>query len=178
MKIISKFRDYYDGLACSMRDDLVFIREQKTVKIEGKQSFSLIEYIGFCGNVYPCYQYGEHYYFQKDEALNYYVANVSDLLWKRLYTREFNHDWDNKPSYDGLIWHQKSLIHGNLQITYNCNLYLLQFMKVKDIYSTYQELAQYLSNQANPEKPLPILDDKTMRDIKGFDKFSFKKEKK
>ncbi len=177
MKIISKFRDYYDGLACSMRDDLVFIREQKIIKIERKQSFSFVEYIGFCGNVYPFYEYRGHYYFQKDEALNTYLIGV--LEGRRSYlSREFNNDWNNKPSYDAPIWHQKSVMRNALQITYNCNLSLLQFMKVKDIYSTYQELAQYISNQANPEKPLPVLDDKTMRDIKGFDRFSFKKERK
>lgn len=51
-----------------------------------------------------------------------------------------------------------------------------EFIKVFDPYAAYQELAMYLGNQAIPIKPIPKLDDKTMSEIKGFDKFSFRKD--
>ena len=34
----------------------------------------------------------------------------------------------------------------------------------------------FISNLAVPLKPIPKIDDKTMAEIKGFDKWSFRKE--
>lgn len=51
-----------------------------------------------------------------------------------------------------------------------------EFYKIFDTQSAFQEIHMYLSGVlgfSNPHVPVP--DDVTMRDIKGFDKFSFKK---
>lgn len=53
----------------------------------------------------------------------------------------------------------------------------MDFQRVINTQVAYQELQMYLSNQASPEKPIPQVTDKDMRDIKGFDQYSFKKEK-
>jgi hypothetical protein len=50
--------------------------------------------------------------------------------------------------------------------------------KWKNCFQFYQELEQYISNMAKPEPFVPIPDDITMRDIKGFDKYSFKNPSK
>lgn len=52
-----------------------------------------------------------------------------------------------------------------------------KFYKVFDTYRTFQELQMYLGSLAAPLKEIPVLDDITMRDIKGFNKFSFRKDK-
>lgn len=64
------------------------------------------------------------------------------------------------------------------RITYNPTLKEIKFFRVFDAAQTFQELYMWKSNQAVPLKEMPKIDDKTMRDIKGFDKFSFKKDKK
>ena len=63
-------------------------------------------------------------------------------------------------------------------ITYNDSLKKLEFYKLIDPYTAFQNLQMYLSNIAVPVKPLPIIDNETMLESKGFDKkFSFRKEK-
>jgi hypothetical protein len=62
-------------------------------------------------------------------------------------------------------------------IIYNACLKHYDFMRVFDPYTAFQEIAMWLGNQAEPRKPIPKIDDVTMAEIKGFDKFSFRKEK-
>lgn len=62
-------------------------------------------------------------------------------------------------------------------LQYNCCLKELQFMKVKDTQNAYQELVMWHNKRANPEKPIPQMDDATKIHSHGFDKFSFRKEK-
>lgn len=52
----------------------------------------------------------------------------------------------------------------------------LEFWRVFDHFTTYQEISMFLSNIAAPEKPIPQPSDIDMRDAKGFDKWSFRKE--
>ena len=42
---------------------------------------------------------------------------------------------------------------------------------------SFQELFQWHSNLASPEKEIPYIDDKTMAEAKGFNKYSFRKDK-
>jgi hypothetical protein len=62
-------------------------------------------------------------------------------------------------------------------LTRNPRLKDFEFYRVFDPYKTWQELEMFLSNQAAPEKPIPYIDDVTLAGAKGFDKFSFRKEK-
>lgn len=61
-------------------------------------------------------------------------------------------------------------------ITYNAELKPYEFYRVHDAYQTYQQVRMWLANQAVPMKPIPVPDDKTMAEIKGFDKHSFRKD--
>jgi len=63
-----------------------------------------------------------------------------------------------------------------LYVCYNCSLREHKFFKVKDPMTTYQEIAMFLGGLAAPQKPIPVPSDKDMVSIKGFDKFSFRKE--
>jgi hypothetical protein len=62
-------------------------------------------------------------------------------------------------------------------ITYHAqNLKELDFMRIFDPFTAYQEIAMYFGNMAVPLRPIPPIDDKTMSEAKGFDKFSFRKD--
>lgn len=50
-----------------------------------------------------------------------------------------------------------------------------EFFRVMDPYQTFQEISQFLGSLAKPQKEIPLLDDQTMAEIKGFDKWSFRK---
>lgn len=61
-------------------------------------------------------------------------------------------------------------------LTWNAPLKDIEFYRIIDPYTAFQEINMFLSGLASPEKVIPEIDDKTMRDIKGFDKWSFRKE--
>lgn len=65
-------------------------------------------------------------------------------------------------------------IGGGSYIEYNTRLKDLEFYRKFDAYQAFQEIAMWLGNQAEPRKPIPVLDDVTMAEIKGFDKWSFR----
>ncbi len=60
----------------------------------------------------------------------------------------------------------------------NGNLKEVEFYKIFDPYQAFQEISMFLGNMASPEKEIPKLDDVVMAEIKGFDKWSFRKEPK
>lgn len=64
------------------------------------------------------------------------------------------------------------------RIHYNACLKDYEFYRVFDTIAAYQEIAMWLGNQAEPRKPIPDISDEVMAEIKGFDKFSFRKDKK
>jgi hypothetical protein len=64
---------------------------------------------------------------------------------------------------------------GKVIIETNPCLRLVEFYRVVDPYTAYQALATYLGAQAQPEKQIPHVADKTMVGAKGFDEWSFRK---
>ena len=65
--------------------------------------------------------------------------------------------------------------HGG-RITYNGQLKPFEFYGVFDPYLAFQEISMWMGNQAVPIKPIPEISDEIMAEIKGFDKFSFRKD--
>jgi hypothetical protein len=62
-------------------------------------------------------------------------------------------------------------------ILYNPVLKEFDFFKVFDPHTAYQEIFMYVAGVlATPMKPIPEISDDDMRDVKGFDKWSFRKE--
>jgi hypothetical protein len=59
----------------------------------------------------------------------------------------------------------------------NGDLKPFHFQRLYDPYTAYQEVAMFLGSLAVPLKPIPKIDDKIMSEIKGFDKYSFRKDK-
>lgn len=54
----------------------------------------------------------------------------------------------------------------------------VEFFRVFDPYTAFQEITMFMSNLAVPLKPIPEISDEDMVSIKGFDKFSFRKDPK
>ncbi len=61
------------------------------------------------------------------------------------------------------------------KIVYNGCLKELDFFKLIDTYTAFQELQMFLGGIAWPNKPIPHVSDKDMVSIKGFDEWSFRK---
>ena len=62
------------------------------------------------------------------------------------------------------------------RIEFNAVLRPLQFYRAFPPPQAYQDVVSFMSNLALPMKPIPKLDDKTMAEVKGFNKFSFRKD--
>lgn len=206
MRIISDFHDYYDCLQRYGQDQsLIYNRKRRIVITDGRDwpserltpwqgtvSFR-IEVVGFCGQIYKSLNAIVYPYKGKIDKRCRSLEEVEELLQANLRPRDLlNLDWASK--YWGVgnrirkyfeqevsvkyfdeapIW---LIQEGGTKITYNPCLKDIKFYQVVEMQQAYQRLAQYLGSQAQPEKPIPHIDDKTMAQAKGFDKWSFRKE--
>lgn len=73
-----------------------------------------------------------------------------------------SHSWPKRPT----------------KLKFNCMLKDFDFYRIFDCNQAFQELTMWLNNKAVPMKPIPDISDKDMIMAKGFDKFSFRKDKK
>ena len=62
------------------------------------------------------------------------------------------------------------------KIVWNGSLREFDFMRIKDPYTAYQEITMFMGNMAFPNKPIPKMKDEDMAEIKGFNKYSFRKD--
>jgi hypothetical protein len=62
------------------------------------------------------------------------------------------------------------------EIVYNAALKEYEFFRVFDPPRAYQEIVCFMNNLAVPFKPIPVLDDETMAQVHGFDRFSFRQD--
>jgi hypothetical protein len=60
----------------------------------------------------------------------------------------------------------------------NVALKPLEFYRIMDTFTAFQEIQMFLGGLAVPLKEIPTIPDKVMVEAKGFDKFSFRKDKK
>jgi len=64
------------------------------------------------------------------------------------------------------------------KICYNDELKKVEFFKVYDAVTAFQKLAMYMANRAIHQKEMPLIPDDLKISTHGFDKYSFRKEKK
>ncbi len=218
MRIVSKFRDYYDGVQQFGQDDVVYIRERKTVSVPGYCGYDEI-YVGFTGKIYPILKptYNSKHCL-KIEDVDKVVESDSlfDKMKQKIYHESDERGRLNGRFYSGLSrrnlirwfandpvadlgyqqeranWHKKlteifdrhhvpiftikwASPRGSVDMEFNSCLRPLELYRVLPPFQAFQELSMWLSNQARPIKEPPPIDDKTMAEIKGFDRFSFRK---
>lgn len=66
---------------------------------------------------------------------------------------------------------------GAWEMTVNGCLKDVQFYRVFDTFRAFQEISMYLGGLASPEKVIPEISDEIMAEAKGFNRFSFRKER-
>jgi hypothetical protein len=173
---------------------IIFKRETTVVK-NPYRSYDKYLYadliIGFCGHIY----FGLIY-------LDFYNNNeILDVIWSASRINEIFQERHNNLGDRYKKWNKlriyEVVLH-NLQQKYHefapkenvpiwaryCNTLILNprlkdysFQKVVPPAPAYQNLRVWVSNQAMPEKPLPKIDDLTLSEAKGFNRYSFRCDK-
>lgn len=213
IRIISKFKDYYDSVQLYGQDDLVYVREPSEIEVEDPKGIWCCGYldgitvrlgcVGFCGNLYPyvtlCKDYGDPHTFYSVEEVTKFVVPLLKKKDVETYHNKYSR-WSNylsegriKRFFEEKNWeiYNKQLdiapifvvkykrnYNDPTTLTLNAPLKDLQFYKLFDSYTAFQELFMYIGNTAQPEKEIPKVSDSDMIVAKGFDKHSFRKQKK
>lgn len=197
MRIISDYHDYYDGLMNLDQDrSVIYHRKSSEIRFNdpivhierSERYYSICPYfyfVGFCGKVYKFLQYRfKCAYNEQDSTLLSQEMPTADYNWyKNTYKRFFDTEFRFKTNYfdTAPVWMcnaQRAILgwHNSVVILNPC-LKDINFRQVLKPDQAYQELLMWHNNLAMPEKPIPKIDDKTMAEAKGFDRFSFRKSK-
>lgn len=121
------------------------------------------------------YNYRRHNFetfFKKEEEFRQSVERRAAPLFENLrpiFVAEYDPVWEKIGK-----WGSKQTSAG--KIAFNCSLKQYEFYRIFPPFQAFQEINMWLSNQAVPIKPIPEIPDETMAEIKGFDKWSFRKE--
>ena len=151
--------------------------------------------IGFCGNFYtgisflheknPTFIYNEH---DLDKNLNSFLEKSLTTSYlndknKKEFRNKFNNWLNVKIPYDDSLFfeHNTPILFfrknkfGQTLAAKNINLKKYSFQKIKDPFSAFQEIMSFLSGVlGNSEKDIITIEDKYIKESKGFDKWSFK----
>ena len=63
------------------------------------------------------------------------------------------------------------------KIIYDTPLKAVEFFRVVDTATAFQELSMFMANRAIPQKKMPVVPDALKVETHGFDKYSFRKDK-
>ena len=204
MIIVSKFKDYYDGGAVYGIDtQRRYIRETEEVKIDQKYNF---EIIGFCGKLYPLdnvmniMDFDPKKYVNYNPALEFEFSEGRNLQKKAklVPAKKFSYTyawWNSRMNKAG-YWDtaKKDKKYLKLFLKYKVPIFYIRqttlilnpclknlgFYKVMDTTQAFQEIEMYLSNVLVSDTQhiiVPVGNDNVIRDSKGFDKWTFRKEK-
>ena len=208
IRIKSPFYDYYDAIQREGQDqELVYIRTPVELRFDDKtsktcypfprysfeyESGAITYIVGFCGKLYPILKIwdgdgGVSMCFNADQALEVFKKRENNKRYNWKWTANslanfFSYSVD--PPHRYFDEYRCPIFVAKYQyregeVTINGNLKQVEFYRIFDPYQAFQEIAMYLGNQAQPNKPIPEIDDKTMVEIKGFDpKWSFRKPPK
>ena len=161
-------------------------------------------WVGFCGKIYPVIKFqhdsaqNDVYCYNHDEVMEYVVNRDSKSQYKILplfvsnkSRSYYNFDYLpftsdavkeffslNTESINELFLQYKTpvfVVHENGSFTFNIELKTLNFQKIFDPFSAYQEIEMYFGSVlCNTEITYSKIDDKYIAAGKGFDKWSFK----
>lgn len=201
MRVVSKFRDYYDiGLGLGYDSHVDYIRTPREVIFKDGaspekeffenlnfrqywRSSALIEYmvIGFCGEFYPLLivtnNSQKHYCYSLEELL---LVIDNPGKWMLVDYRKFfetiralKNDQLFIDNYSPIV-----IVELGAKATWNGFLKPYQFMRIIDPYQAFQKIEMFLGNMAAPEKPIPKQSDIEKVKSHGFDpKMGFRKGK-
>lgn len=206
MRIISKFKDYYDcGMSYGFDKDFHYVRNTEIIPC-AKDVFSYrlicppnmmttdcdsagLGIIGFCGEYFPLVCHfdssgtGPRMITYKAEVIEKYNIryNKFRMAWLRKESPLFR---ELPRLLDGFFSRKCPIFQigrhwcDGCRVYLNPNLSLLEFQKVYPPFQAYQKIRVFLGGFAEPEKPLPKISNNDMIEAKGFDlKSSFRKSK-
>ena len=153
--------------------------------------------IGFAGKVYPIIFFGYHK--KHNDKLNEIAYSIDDIDKYVDTDKRINKDLYYKNDRNTIL---KSFLNANTLQSNFINLFMelntaifiqftsdyhpiiinpylkeYKFFRIMSPAQAYQELSMFWGSMAHPEKPIPKISDKIMAEAKGFDKFSFRKDK-
>lgn len=199
MRIISKFKDYYDfPQKWGYDPKIVYVRKTSF----GKHALGWVRchilskrVVGFAGKLYPVWSidsWGSKsiYFFNEANAIKYVKDNEKQLRaeyqYSFRYSRSIKHalgivDWRNQvvdySKFAVLFETAPIFIAGSDDVEFNPCFRRWHMEGFMEATKMYQDLSSYMSNVwaiSQPEIPVPS--DKDMVSIKGFDKYSFRKD--
>lgn len=126
--------------------------------------------------------------YKKKQIDEYYSRNRQCKYWwphqsRKIIKEFFDKCAEKQEAFEHLFIENRSPLfvsyvewQGPWNIAYNASLKEVEFYRQFDPQITYQEISMYLgSTLAAPIKEVPPVSDEDMRDIKGFNAWSFKK---
>lgn len=203
MRIISNFHDYYDSVQrTGMDKNVVYVRETSEILI--KDDFEVdtrsssnwhieLLYLGYCGQIYKVYivkgkdQPDRIYYdFEafKEESLSLGATGKFDFgrkWWNSRFDKFRDEDTQslNKFFHDyqvPIFLIRESTERNKQRIVLNPSLKDFKFQTIKDTYTAYQDIFQYVSGVLNSrENDTVEISDRDKIHKHGFDKWSFRK---
>jgi len=203
VKIISKFKDFYDG-AGQYTDTPLYLRETKELdppeaeepwciaqrgKRQGEYNKRFL--IGFCGKMYPMVRRSVY---KDDIRLSrkflYTLDEYMEGRDKKKEKRSWRHWWTGKQDriedfyssdhqeYTYLFHQHKVPVFVTQNMVLNPVLVNIEFYKVFNSYSAYQEIEMFISGVlGTKENDMIDIDDKYRIESHGFDKHSFRMPK-
>ena len=187
MRIISDFVDYYDLPLLQDSWPLYVRPERGSYSITRK--VNILYYggivvggvVGFCGKLYPYLRVYNKYIYNFKEA-----KRALPPFEKRKYFSRCNldniqalfnghdHGFFRYPKYDDFLdeFPVFSVLYDSIEP--NCRLMDMEFYRVFDNYTAHQMLDQYLTNLSNNDDVPQPIDDKTLSEAKGYNKWSFR----
>ncbi len=204
MKIVSQFNDYYDGVASSLFDkETLYIRkvaeELTGNKFELDRKNRYISYpdsatymiLFFCGKTYPIVRIFREISFSKKEVTYCYnykafeeaFASIKkqNTYYHHIYDFTYKFFEDYKNNNVNLVLNSPIVltkINDDNREVYvkNAKLSDIDFFKVMDSYTCFQEIYMCMNSVYKAEKPVVEIEDKYKIQQHGFDvKASFRK---
>lgn len=209
MRIISRFRDYYDAvMKTGMDREVVYVRENVTHELEreydldflvsssGSYHSSEILFLGYCGQIFKVMTvkaFDQRFVFHDFEEFKQFMlyhkfGSEWDFGHRRWWPSKYQQfqEYDTSKLVDLFHKFQTPLFtlsylnknprnNSRTRITLGPNLKDLGFHRIKDTYTAYQDIFQYVAGVLNQKENNTVnISDKDKIHKHGFDKHSFR----
>lgn len=176
--------DYYDCIQKTVFDkDIIYHRDYSIVKGKNTHRYDDFFVLKFCNKIYRFALFNgvyHHTFELYDKAYNEYYRKLygysARWLKHRYISKNFTSDCSQYiTKYDANPIVLFSVNSGKVE--YNVILKQYGFEKIIDPYTAFQEIYMFLAAKAKPEKVIKEMSNADKVFSKGFDRFSFRKEK-
>lgn len=177
--------DYYDCIQKTIFDkEVIYHRDYSVVNGKNTRRYDDFFVLKFCNKIYTFALFNDVYYhtFESYEKVyNEYYGNrygrySARWLQHRHIRKDFTLDYSQYiTKYDENPMILISINSGKVE--YNPLIKKYGFEKIIDPYTAFQEIYMFLAAKAKPEKIVPEMSNLDKAFSKGFDKYSFRKDK-